>query len=434
MLLPLFWKAFFLISLITSNAFAQSTPNFPKDPTERALRAFSVLQGWYNRAGLWSSTGWWNGANVMTTIGDLAKADPDNYRLKNEARRIFAKTARRAPSKNPQPGIETKAEEPIATFDKPGLETNYNKTLNLFTFEPHTSYPPGWFTFPSDQNQTSNENDQLLEPTSLDADDWLDGYYDDDLWWALAWINAYDVSSHTPYLTLASGIFKAVSRTWPTYCGNGGIYWSWEREYVNAIPNELFFSTAAHLANRYQGSRKKYYIDWAERSLAWFLRTGMINEEGTINDGLTEECENNGKTTWSYNQGVILGGLVELNIAAPKTHYLQLAHRIAYAALDTLSDKDGVIHDECEPECGADGTQFKGVFMRGLRRLNEVAPRRRYQESIRKNAESIWRYDRGRNGVLSVLWSGPWVRPGNASTHSSAMDALVAAVSVGKEE
>ena len=32
-----------------------------------------------------------------------------------------------------------------------------------------------------------------------------------------------------------------------------------------------------------------------------------------VNDGLTAGCANNGGTTWTYNQGVILGGLAALH-------------------------------------------------------------------------------------------------------------------------
>jgi predicted alpha-1,6-mannanase (GH76 family) len=38
----------------------------------------------------------------------------------------------------------------------------------------------------------------------------------------------------------------------------------------------------------------------------------MINGDGLINDGLNAQGENNGQATWTYNQGVILGGLVAL--------------------------------------------------------------------------------------------------------------------------
>jgi uncharacterized protein YyaL (SSP411 family) len=40
----------------------------------------------------------------------------------------------------------------------------------------------------------------------------LDGYYDDDSWWALAWIAAYDVSKNEEYLGLAIGIFEDLVR------------------------------------------------------------------------------------------------------------------------------------------------------------------------------------------------------------------------------
>jgi predicted alpha-1,6-mannanase (GH76 family) len=103
---------------------------------------------------------------------------------------------------------------------------------------------------------------------SPNAHEWLDGYYDDDLWWAQAWIRAYDVTRELRYLTLAEDIFLLVSRTWATHCFDGGIYWSWKKDYVNAIANELFFSTAAALAYRAEDENKEaFYVDWAVKSL-----------------------------------------------------------------------------------------------------------------------------------------------------------------------
>ena len=128
---------------------------------------------------------------------------------------------------------------------------------------------------------------------------------------------------------------------------------------------------------------------------------------------------------------MILGGLVELNKASPNATYLQLAARIAKAAINELSDDNGVIHDVCEPNCGGDGPQFKGVFARNLQLLHEAAPDEAYVKTIQANANSIWANDRdSTTNRLSVDWAGPFVSPANASTHSSAMDALVAAITV----
>jgi predicted alpha-1,6-mannanase (GH76 family) len=151
------------------------------------------------------------------------------------------------------------------------------------------------------------------------------------------------------------------------------------------------------------------------------------------------------QAVWSYNQGVIVGALVELHRAlsssAPVDAYLTIATNIALAALDQLSDENGVIHDGCEfaPEgCGPDASQFKGIFMRNLQRLHAVAPDDAFEKAIRSNAESIWEYNRkggckgygARGALFSINWAGPFEWSATATTHSSAMDALVAAVAI----
>jgi len=66
--------------------------------------------------------------------------------------------------------------------------------------------------------------------------------------------------------------------------------------------------------------------------------------------------------------------------------------------------------------------------MRNLQELQLAAPDPSYLNFIASNAEAIWAQDRNAANELSVVWSGPFVSPANASTQSSAMDALVGAV------
>lgn len=214
----------------------------------------------------------------------------------------------------------------------------------------------------------------------------------------------------------------------PTNCSNGGIHWCNDNSYVNAIANELYLSVAAHLAARVTANATQY-IEIAQNQWTWFNNSGMINADNTINDGLTTSCENNGNTVWSYNQGVILGGLVELNKVAPDPSYLTAAATIATAAIANLTDQNHILHEPCEPDCAPDGTQFKGIFIRNLLALHKVAPQDLYAQVITNSADSIWANDNMDN-QLSVDWAGPFVTPANASTHSSAMDALIAAIVV----
>lgn len=263
----------------------------------------------------------------------------------------------------------------------------------------------------------------------------LNNFYDDEGWWALAWIDAYDLTHDRQYLTMAESIFADMAGGWDGVCG-GGIWWSKDRGYKNAIANELFLSVAAHLANR-PVANPGQYLDWGKKEWKWFAQSGMINRASLINDGLAiskdsnaaASCTNNGQATWSYNQGVVLGGLAELAKANSDASLTQAAHDIAGAAITYLVDGQGVLHDPCEPNCGADGVQFKGIFIRNLAALNASQPRPKYQSFIHTNASAIWNDSQGPDFQFGQVWSGPF-GGGNAAIQSSALDAIVAAAIV----
>src|SRR5712691_9611632 len=147
----------------------------------------------------------------------------------------------------------------------------------------------------------------------------INNYYDDEGWWALTWIKAYDLTGERIYLAMAQTIFADMTTGWDDHCA-GGVWWSKDRKYKNAIPNELFLTLAARLHQRVPGESS--YLDWANREWSWFSASGMINDHHLINDGLNDQCQNNGEPTWTYNQGVILGGLVEMFHCSGNPSYL----------------------------------------------------------------------------------------------------------------
>jgi predicted alpha-1,6-mannanase (GH76 family) len=255
-------------------------------------------------------------------------------------------------------------------------------------------------------------------------------YYDDDGWWALAWIDAYDVTGNPAYLSMAETIFTAITGGWDSTCG-GGVWWSTARTYKNAIPNELFLTIAAKLANRTSGSASASYLNWAQQEWAWFKNSGMINAQNLINDGLNSSnpnaCTNNGGTTWSYNQGVILGGLVELYHANNDPTLLPQAEAIANTAIANLT-KNGILVDPGTIS-GGDEPQFKGVFMRNLMALYIADPDTRYQAFADANAKSIVTNDQGPNCEFGALWQGPF-DSADATRQTSALDAPIAAAAM----
>lgn len=259
----------------------------------------------------------------------------------------------------------------------------------------------------------------------------INDYYDDEGWWALAWIDAYDLTGEAQYLQTAASIFDDMQMGWDTKTCGGGVWWSKKTRGKNAIENELFLDVAASLANRAMDPEQhQRYLDWAQKEWVWFHNSGMINKEYLINDGLRKtdsgQCTNNGGTTWTYNQGVILGALVELNKAAPDRKLKKMAEAIALSAIKHLTDNQGVLREPTKTQIGNDAPQFKGIFSRNLMLLNSAFPNRRYQRFARTNAQSIWDKDKNESNQFGFFWAGPFDLA-DASRQSSALDGLIAA-------
>jgi predicted alpha-1,6-mannanase (GH76 family) len=142
-----------------------------------------------------------------------------------------------------------------------------------------------------------------------------------------------------------------------------------------------------------------------------------------------ELLSDNNNNLRSYNQGVILGGLSELSRVTNDDSYTTTAKKIADAAIKALTDENGILHDECEPDtCGEDGNQFKGVFARNLGILQQQSPEQRYADFLHDNADSVWEDDRNERNEFGVVWSAFSGTP-SASTQSSGLDVIVAALS-----
>lgn len=262
--------------------------------------------------------------------------------------------------------------------------------------------------------------------------DFLVSFYDDNGWWGLAWVAAYDLTGEVRYLEAARTIFANLLTAWDDACG-GGVWWNTKRGYKNAITNELFLTLAARLHQRGGGTGD--YLDWARREWDWFCARGLISENGLINDGLNKSCQNNRGQTWTYNQGVVLGGLAALHEITGDPGYLRQAEAIADAALALLTTpapgaRHGILLEPAEHGTGRRGgdlPQFKGIFVRHLYDLYLQSRRPAYREFILDNARSIWASDRNERNQFGLHWAGPFDYA-DASRQSSALDVLNAAV------
>jgi predicted alpha-1,6-mannanase (GH76 family) len=186
---------------------------------------------------------------------------------------------------------------------------------------------------------------------------------------------------------------------------------------------------------------------------------------------------------YTYNEGVILAGLGELSIATNNREYLTDAEKIADAVLEpptTLQDLDAVIRaltGKCPhgaascsatdadiltyfgvlteptspifqppftpPCCTGDGASFKGIFVRDLKMLAQIANTTQYNCFFITQANSITERDTttetrpsqvagGKAVTLTLFgfyWSGP-PEPVASENQVSALESLIAAINV----
>ncbi|MGC4942099.1 glycoside hydrolase family 76 protein [Kribbella sp. DT2] len=339
--------------------------------TARARVAADVLMSSYEPGKAWFPSSWWNSAVALQTVGDYMQRTGD--------RRYLGQ-----------------------------LDNTFEKDKGVF--------PAGYLS-----------GDPLLGNFTSRA-------IDDSEWWALTWIQTYDLTKNRKYLDMAVTIAKYVDGYWDDTCG-GGVWWDAERTYKNAVTNGLWIRLTAELHNRIPGDR--HWLGRAQQGWNWFTGSGLVNADGLVNDGLnTSTCRSNGETVWTYNQGLAIGAGLELWRATRNPQLLTTVRRLADAAIGTGGlAPNGILAESCEvpgKSCDDNQKQFKGIFQRYWMDLTDTTHDRRYLDFQARQAASVWDNDRDAAGRLGLRWSGRTSETDpnvfDWRTQASALSALIAAV------
>lgn len=279
--------------------------------------------------------------------------------------------------------------------------------------------------------------DRVAFPAGARSSDAIQGDFisqatDDSEWWALAWVDAYDLTGDQTYLDEAVTIANYVSTLWDTGTCGGGVWWNQQKTYKNAVTNALYVRLTASLHNRISGDTA--WLAKATTAWNWFLNSGMINSSGLVNDGQNSSCGNNGGTVWSYNQGLAIGAGLEMYRATGNAADLSEAKYLADSAIASPAlVSNGLLTESCDAltsTCDDNQKQFKGIFMRYLADLNGVVGGG-YTSFIDTQVNALWNSDRNTLNQIGERWSGQ----GSSAdpnvtdwrTQASALEAILAA-------
>ncbi|KAL8293757.1 hypothetical protein RQP46_000458 [Phenoliferia psychrophenolica] len=255
----------------------------------------------------------------------------------------------------------------------------------------------------------------------------IDKYVDDQSWWSMFALRAYQAYGNETWLDAAKIISTNNSLYWDDTCGGGVLWLTYRPKIKNTITNALYFGTLARLY-RYTGDYQ--YFTYAMNTLNWWLEWGFDADTGRVWDTITAPsdwdptntygCNKTGLQTWTYNSGSILYGLADLYYATGNTSLLDLGRTIAYAAMRdfTPDQSTGVIQESCEhdgqpsadlpPGCQQDELMFKGILMMGMAELYVARPDQNIYNFVNTQLLSAVFNDVDDTWLFGEWWDGPW--------------------------
>ncbi|KAK4186479.1 family 76 putative glycoside hydrolase [Podospora australis] len=276
--------------------------------------------------------------------------------------------------------------------------------------------------------------------------------YDDILWVAMGWLETIQLINEQPAVVTDQGVEEWYGADWrPTFAHRARIFWElgekgWDttlcgggmnwnpklEPYKNAITNELWISASIGMYHHFPGdndsspwrffdakspkqrvlSRQvlppsdRVFLESAEKGYKWLLESGMRHWEGMRKDLFADgfhiggrkegntKCNLLDPMVYTYNQGVILSGLLGLYTATGKEEYLDEGHGLIRAVIratgwDIEAQKPigdiskhgpgrfppwkglgryGILEEECDlpRTCNQDSEAFKGILMHHL--------------------------------------------------------------------
>lgn len=250
---------------------------------------------------------------------------------------------------------------------------------------------------------------------------WLNRYFDDIAWLALAMGRAERLLG-VEYGAARSLIAQTLHQAWQTDAG--GIPWRRGDDFRNVPANG---SMAIVMARLGRIRRAGEALDWIHDHL-WDSNTDLILE-GVRSDGTDTRI-------FTYNQGLVIGAELELVLAGGDPERL---NRLV-AAVQTQLARDDVL-----PGCGGgDGGLFAGITVRYLALVADNLPgpdaaasqtRDRARTLVLASADACWahRAETGAGPVFGAEWDAPAQVPtrrgrvghGGASSQSPTRDLTV---------
>jgi len=261
-----------------------------------------------------------------------------------------------------------------------------------------------------------NQTKQLIEAmrqhspyTSRAAPSWA--YIDDYLWYVSMWMHAFDWMGEQGDLQEAAATMELMAQ-WGMDYTCGGITWMYPDvdPRKNSITTLEAIQSSAQLAVGLAAAEPVRASSHKQRALdLWnfFTSVGLLGGNSLVHDNVTGTadglfhccnatiapvCEPRNTIAWSYNQGMLLGAMVDMHALTGDAQFLKIGVDNLDSVIATMTRAEGsaklvldepvgltVQSDKCDADndpsasAGGDLYSFKAVFMQQLPRFLAAA-------------------------------------------------------------
>jgi predicted alpha-1,6-mannanase (GH76 family) len=231
----------------------------------------------------------------------------------------------------------------------------------------------------------------------------LNEFYDDMEWNALAMQRVYRATNDQKWLDESKKLWENIKTGWNDTMG-GGIAWRKSQlGYKNTPANAPACILTARL---FVDTGNSEYLSWSKKIYDWLKATLVNKNSGLVYDGINSNNDGKLQTDpgWSfaYNQGTFIGAALELYAITQDNTYLNDAIKTANNfIIDAVMSPSGIMRSSDN----GDGGLFNGIGARYLTLLilNSDIPtptRDNYISYLRKNAETLWLKGTNRSKVI----------------------------------
>ncbi len=229
-----------------------------------------------------------------------------------------------------------------------------------------------------------------------------DRFYDDNIWIALDFLEAYKLTGRGEYLGRAKVLWEFIISGWDDKAG-GGIYWNEQRKLSK---NTCSNAPAAVLAFKlYETTNEHEFFEWGMKIYEWTKNTLQDHSDHLYFDN-TDLEGNIDRRKYAYNSGQMMQAAAMIHNITGEKSFLEEAEKIGVSAIFYFTEEFQTDDGKSIRLFKKTDNWFIAVLMRGYTEMYNIDENPEFLLIFKENLDHVWEKVRDENGLFSSDFSG----------------------------